>query len=73
MSGALWVIISVAWYVTGVGGFIYWWAKDFDFAVSEIGPCIFIGLLGPFSWVIGLGMRDSGRAIIKKRTQHAKK
>lgn len=47
------ILIMFSWLLLGMGSFIYWWIKEFDFTTEELVICFFVGLLGPFSFIVG--------------------
>lgn len=62
------LLIILAWYVSGVCGFLYWWTKDYDFTDEHVLTAIVAGILGPLSLLFGLiihGKKD--RVIFKRR------
>ena len=66
----LWLIIllSIAWYVLGMSGFIYWWIKTSDLTTKEFPVLFFVGILGIFSWLVGWAIHsDKNTIVIRKR------
>lgn len=66
--------IFMAWYFTGVIGFIYWWTHDHDFTTSVVWIALLAGVLGPVSWVVGCSIHGPGFhfldiTLIKRRQQ----
>jgi len=49
-------IIAALWYSSGVCGFIWWWTRDYDLTLGDIGFMLFVGLCGPGAWVMGWGI-----------------
>jgi len=47
------VAAIIAWWVIGMGGFVYWWTTDLDLTVLDIPLAVGAGLLGPISWLAG--------------------
>lgn len=48
------IIISlIAWYLSGVFSFIYWWRHDYDFTTEFIPFACFIGFTGPMAFFVG--------------------
>ena len=66
------LLLVLAWIVIGIGGFVFWWTKDFDFTTHDIFFGISTGVaLGPFSWIIGFfihGNSITQKTLFKKRT-----
>ena len=59
----------LVWWVIGVAGFVFWWTSQFDFTVGETGFAAFVGLSGPFAWIIGYVIHgpDQASSIVVKR------
>lgn len=47
------LLFLAAWYLSGVGSFIWWWTKDYNFGPTEAFMSIFIGLVGPIAFFLG--------------------
>lgn len=62
------IIVSFIWGMVGAGGFIFWWTKDYDITPPIILLMLFVSLIGPLSWIIGMFINnDMSLVIIKKR------
>lgn len=67
------LLVSVAWYLIGCAGFVYWWRKDWDFETAQVPLMLIIGLGGPISWIVGYFIHgdpptpEAPRVILKKR------
>jgi len=65
----IWILIALAWYVSGVWGFIYWWTSEYDLEIPELLMAILWGLCGPLSWFVGWFVHSDAKykVIIKQR------
>lgn len=66
------IAFILLWIISGSSGFIYWWTTEFDLKASEIPMCIFSGLIGPLSWILGYFIHDKNengtpKIIFRKR------
>ena len=59
------IVIMLIWWVVGVAGFIFWWSKDWELEKSDLIFGIFIGLMGPLTWVAGWFLHGTGYNKIK--------
>ena len=42
------------WIVFGMGGYAYWWVKDFkSLSADDLKPMILTSLYGPYAWYKG--------------------
>lgn len=61
----------LAWWISGVAAFIFWWTKDWDLKVSDLVSALLLGLmLGPFAFIVGFlvhGGSDSKTLISKRK------
>lgn len=63
-----WIILCVAWYVLGFFGFVFWWTKSHDLAISDILFALFVAIIGPLSWIFGFMIHgDYGTVVMKRR------
>jgi hypothetical protein len=56
--------------LSGWSGFIFWWTKDFDLQLGDLPICIFAGVMGPLTWVVGgilHGGHSSGPVMLRRR------
>ena len=47
------IIFSIFWYLVGVVSFTYWYTKDNDFAVSDLGTLFSLAFYGRVIFFIG--------------------
>ncbi len=47
------LLIILIWLVIGTLGFIYWWTTEFEFEKDDIMFSLFMGLIGPMTWIAG--------------------
>jgi multisubunit Na+/H+ antiporter MnhG subunit len=47
----LYLYIGIAWYIFGVFGFLIHWERS-DINIESILLCLFLSLLGPFTWLL---------------------
>lgn len=59
----------IAWYVSGVLSFIYWWTRDFDFTSNDVAMALSIGVFGPITFIYGWGIhhKSADKVILRKR------
>ncbi len=67
-------ILGIVWYALGIWGFVWWWTRTHDFTSNDIMLMLWIGLLGPGSWLMGLGIhglknKQSKNVILKRKTK----
>jgi len=65
-----WIILGfVSWFIVGASSFIYWFTKDFDLCLKNLGLVFVTGLMGPISFFIGAYIHGPGRdtILIKQR------
>lgn len=64
----LFIILAVAWYVVGCTSFVCWWTGSCNLRSSHIPLMLFVGLCGPFAWLMGLTIHGGEHRsfIIKK-------
>lgn len=72
MSNLLIAGIVTAWLAIGAAWFIYWWTRDYDCTTEEIPLLIFMSLLGPFTFLIGVLIDSSFSKIVLIRKRGAK-
>lgn len=65
------------YYVIGFAGFVYWWTKEYDYDTSDISLSLFLGICGPFTWLLGWLIHTNRqftipRLIIRKKTLERK-
>jgi len=68
----LWLMAIVVWYVIGILGFIFWWARESNLYHLDILLTVFVGgTLGPFTWLVGATIHhpasDNHKKILVKR------
>ncbi|PCI27762.1 hypothetical protein COB55_05135 [Candidatus Wolfebacteria bacterium] len=61
------ILSIILWYGIGIWGFIYWWTTELDFTNDEYGICLLVGMLGPFTWIMGYFVHKKDKVIFKKR------
>ena len=47
------ILLCIGWYICGGVGFIFWWSKDHDATTTEIPMILILGILGPFTFILG--------------------
>lgn len=70
MSAALIVAAALAWWASGVAGFVYWWTSENDLTWGDLAAGTFIGAcLGPLAWLVGWAMYrdDRSQVLIRRR------
>lgn len=69
--GFLIVLGILAWYFVGMAGFVYWWTTEFDFTSDQILVMLTVGIMGPFSWLVGMDIHSekkfNPKIFIKRR------
>lgn len=64
----LYLTLGIIWYAIGVSGFVYWWTKDYDLTLDEAMLALFVGLMGPFTWILGATIHGgSGHILLRRR------
>lgn len=69
-EGIMIILLCISlWLIIGVGSFIYWWTRDFDYTTNEILITIVGAFMGVFSFFIGWAIHGnrSPRVLFKKR------
>ena len=59
--------VIAAWYAVGVSGFVFWYNRNHDIMVANLLSLIFIGWMGPLTWVVGYIVHGKPRVLIKRR------
>ena len=49
-------VIGVIWYAVGLYSFVWWWTQENDFTSNDIFLMLWVGLLGPGTWLMGWGI-----------------
>jgi TctA family transporter len=59
----------VAWYLTGVVSFIYWWTTKYNLEVRDLVMTLMMGVFGPIVFIIGFSTDETlkEKVLIKKR------
>lgn len=52
------ILLITIWFLLGLCSCVYWWTKDSDFTVGDIGFALLVSVSGPFSFVVGWGMHS---------------
>jgi len=52
----------IAWYVTGVFSFQYWWRKEYDLGFGDAIFGLLAGVMGPIAWFAGRSIHGERRA-----------
>lgn len=47
------IIIFIAWYLTGIYSFWFWWAMELKLIPPDLYESLLMGLLGPIAWILG--------------------
>lgn len=57
------------WWLLGVLGFIYWWTSEYDLELVDAVFSVFVGMLGPLSFIIGFFIHSPSinKVIIPRR------
>jgi hypothetical protein len=58
------------WCTIGVGSFIYWWTKKYDFKAVDVPVALVCGPLGPIAFVAcwaAVGCHQQSCTLIKRR------
>jgi hypothetical protein len=63
------LLIAVLWWAVGMGGFYYWWTKDYDLEIGELLMFFLSGLIGPISWAVGCSIHGGETVIFRRRDQ----
>lgn len=63
--------ITILWWLSGVAGFVFWWTKEYPLTLkaSEILLCVFVGIIGPFSWILGAAIHGGDGGVAKVKAQ----
>lgn len=68
------ILLVIGWLLIGFCGCVYWWTRDNDFAIGDVGLAFLVSVSGPFSFIVGWtihGKRSTTRPnkiiIIKKK------
>lgn len=63
--------IAILWWLSGVSGFVFWWTKEYDLPAerSVILLCIFVGVMGAFSWILGAAIHGGDGGVAKANAQ----
>lgn len=61
------IIAIIAWWLTGVVSFVFWWTIEHDFTRSDIPAMTIMGIIGPIMWIVGYSVHSKEIIIIKRR------
>ncbi|KWH03710.1 hypothetical protein WT58_24050 [Burkholderia territorii] len=63
------LLLALAWYLSGVGSFIFWWTRQHDFTTGEVILAGLLGLVGPIAFIMGAIVHADRveRVLIKRR------
>ncbi len=73
MNTLLIIFICITYYITGIGGFVYWWTTEFDLDTRQLLTALGAGFMGPFAWIVGYlihKQKSSNPTIIIKKQYH---
>ena len=45
--------------MSGVCSHVFWWTRDFDYRLSDVGMSLLAGFTGPFSFAIGMSIHGN--------------
>lgn len=67
-------MLLIAWWVSGVASFVYWWTADCDFEMNLIPLAALLGCAGPLTFVVGWGIHGKhtsgwSRVLVRRRKQ----
>lgn len=68
------ILIALAWWGTGICGFIYWWTSESALNPSDLVFACFVSLaMGPVTWIVGYTIHDRSSKIIipMRKRNHA--
>lgn len=61
------IILVLIWWGSGYAGFIFWWTKDYNLRLHDLIVAFIIGLIGPFTWLLGYTIHGKDKILFKKQ------
>lgn len=63
------VLIATGWYVIGIFGHWWWWTKDYDYEIVDLGIGLMTGFLGALAWIVGyfIHHKSNEKVLFKQR------
>lgn len=55
------------WLFIGYKSFVYWWTMDHDYTIKMVPFALFVGIVGPFAYLIGMGIHGEDKILVKKK------
>lgn len=47
------ILLLILWYLIGLGGFLFWFSKDWDIKLDALLLGMVCAVVGPFTWILG--------------------